>query len=485
MSAAGAVRAAGAARPSPRSEAGVLAGSSARRLASGGETDDHLMFKAALASAARATGADAAEEFSGGGWRSDVMASWPDRRRACALEVQTSPQPMHVTRRRQRLYSASGLSCVWFFSPPALDALGQSTAALPVMGLRWGRSGGAGMGAEVMLPAPSLLARAAPRTRPRRRRAGRPGTDGPCGEAPGAAEAGAGRARAPTPAARPALPVGVAPGSAGRPAVPSVAWSYSRSVPAESFLRGLATGDLRWSPRLAAAPGPQSVSAVLAWARDGAACPRCGAAAAVAIACGPRVSAGGTPLPAAAEWGDGAAYDDGASAARALGAGPWGCPGLLGRLRRAAGDRGAELAVPRLQGSGKGGQVTWGLGCGRCGAAMPAPAAAAATSPAFAVRDPFGDMTARPAVSATLASSIVGSSLPLAPLGWSASPAAAWHLASVSVALPPEGDALPDHGLRACLGDGMALAAEAGARELRRAVGVGMWELWPVHSTGG
>ncbi|KAA0152015.1 hypothetical protein FNF29_04130 [Cafeteria roenbergensis] len=71
------VAAVAASRPEPSVAASLLSAGRAGRGTRGGETEEHLMFKAALAEATRSTGGCAVEEFPGNGWRADVMAAWP------------------------------------------------------------------------------------------------------------------------------------------------------------------------------------------------------------------------------------------------------------------------------------------------------------------------------------------------------------------------------------------------------------------------
>jgi hypothetical protein len=79
-----------------------------------GESSLHALIKAELALAAKAAGWNVTLEARGSTWRADVLAELDGMR--VALEVQMSSCSLREYRRRQALYEADGVRCVWLCS---------------------------------------------------------------------------------------------------------------------------------------------------------------------------------------------------------------------------------------------------------------------------------------------------------------------------------------------------------------------------------
>lgn len=105
----------------------------------GPETPEHLEVKAAVARAARSLGWEAAMEFPAAdrSWIADVMVTHGERR--IAVEVQWSRQPAEEFARRQKRYTAAGISCFWLVAEVNAGAAAQ--AAVPFFVLE-GEHGG-------------------------------------------------------------------------------------------------------------------------------------------------------------------------------------------------------------------------------------------------------------------------------------------------------------------------------------------------------
>lgn len=359
------------------------------------------MFKAALAEAARSTGGSAVEEFSGSGWRADVMAAWPatgqgseQEATAVALEVQTSPQEHRQTVRRQRQYQRERLGCIWLFKPPPLDALGRASPGLPVFGLRWregagvARAGGEEWGrAQALLPVPSAVAPPKAPQGPRASKGLRSFLRAGASSIEAVRASDASREQA------------VKQGRPGRARKVRYSWSYERAVGLRDLLLAVREGRLRWTPSLRAAQGSHNVTLSIAspMGDNGPRCPECREPIRLPVGASRVRSRAGTPLPADDSWSvpmRGVPVGGGDSLAALL-RGGWG-----GGLLEAVGRADDTIAVPRIRPAGVVAAGDWGLACGRCGAALPVPKRrpAARGGPAASMRvdDPFGDLTQEP-----------------------------------------------------------------------------------------
>lgn len=76
----------------------------------------HDQIQAEIVAACKSLGFNAKQEYSGKGWRADVLATRDTER--FAFEIQISPQSLKRTLERQAKYTQNGITCCWLFENP-------------------------------------------------------------------------------------------------------------------------------------------------------------------------------------------------------------------------------------------------------------------------------------------------------------------------------------------------------------------------------